>query len=126
MAPRQRAAAGWRVCLVGVVLLLVVGFSFAIRIQSRVVPGEEERAALKVAIFAMGSFWRSEAVFGCLPGVVRTAAGYAGGSKENPEFRNLGEHAESVQVVIMITCHLIPASSLSLCFCVYARKRPLI
>ncbi|KAJ4827468.1 Peptide methionine sulfoxide reductase A5 [Turnera subulata] len=53
---------------------------------------------LKTAVFALGSFWRSEAVFGCLNGVVRTTVGYAGGSKSNPEYRSLGDHAESVQV----------------------------
>ncbi|XP_041018549.1 peptide methionine sulfoxide reductase A5 [Juglans microcarpa x Juglans regia] len=53
---------------------------------------------LKSAVFALGSFWRSEAVFGCLNGVVRTTVGYAGGSKSNPEYRSLGDHAESVQV----------------------------
>ncbi|KAG1360726.1 Peptide methionine sulfoxide reductase A5 [Cocos nucifera] len=52
---------------------------------------------LRVAVFALGSFWRSEAVFGCHPGVFRTSVGYAGGSKTNPEYRNLGDHAECVQ-----------------------------
>ncbi|OAY57520.1 hypothetical protein MANES_02G103100v8 [Manihot esculenta] len=54
--------------------------------------------ALKIAVFALGSFWRSEAVFGCVNGVIRTTAGYSGGSKSNPEYRSLGDHAESVQV----------------------------
>ncbi|KAF7809671.1 peptide methionine sulfoxide reductase A5 [Senna tora] len=53
---------------------------------------------LKTAVFALGSFWRSEAIFGCLPGVVRTTVGYAGGSKTKPEYRNVKDHAESVQV----------------------------
>ncbi|KMT09539.1 hypothetical protein BVRB_6g130010 [Beta vulgaris subsp. vulgaris] len=53
---------------------------------------------LKTAIFALGSFWRSEAVFGCLNGVVRTTVGYSGGTKLNPEFRSLADHAESVQI----------------------------
>ncbi|RWW31443.1 hypothetical protein GW17_00003928 [Ensete ventricosum] len=53
---------------------------------------------LRTAVFALGSFWRSEAVFGCLPGVVRTSVGYAAGSKTNPEYRNLGDHAECVRV----------------------------
>lgn len=53
---------------------------------------------LKIAVFALGSFWRSEAVFGCLNGVVRTTVGYAGGTKSNPEYRSLSDHAESVQV----------------------------
>ncbi|KAK4763987.1 hypothetical protein SAY87_013425 [Trapa incisa] len=52
----------------------------------------------RTAVFALGSFWRSEAVFGCLHGVVRTTAGYAGGSKINPEYRSIGDHAESVQI----------------------------
>ncbi|KAM7260510.1 hypothetical protein ACFE04_011183 [Oxalis oulophora] len=42
-------------------------------------------------------FWRSEAIFGCLDGIVRTSVGYAGGSKANPEYRSLGDHAESVK-----------------------------
>uniref|UniRef100_A0A453QLA7 Peptide methionine sulfoxide reductase A5 n=3 Tax=Triticinae TaxID=1648030 RepID=A0A453QLA7_AEGTS len=50
------------------------------------------------AVFALGSFWRSEAVFGCLHGVLRTSVGYAGGSKANPEYRNLADHAECVKV----------------------------
>jgi peptide-methionine (S)-S-oxide reductase len=53
---------------------------------------------LKTAFFALGCFWRSEAVFGCLNGVVRTTVGYCGGSKLNPVYRSLGDHAESVQV----------------------------
>ncbi|KAM3207081.1 hypothetical protein ACQJBY_062338 [Aegilops geniculata] len=51
------------------------------------------------AVFALGSFWRSEAAFGCLHGVLRTSVGYAGGSKANPEYRNLADHAECVKVV---------------------------
>ncbi|XP_068646618.1 peptide methionine sulfoxide reductase A5-like [Aristolochia californica] len=30
--------------------------------------------------------------------MLRTSVGYAGGTKVNPEFRNLGDHAEAVQV----------------------------
>lgn len=59
---------------------------------------DDPNRPLKVAVFALGSFWRSESVFGCLPGVFRTTVGYAGGTKTNPEFRSLGDHAESVQV----------------------------
>lgn len=54
--------------------------------------------ATTIAAFALGSFWRGEAVFGCLPGVVRTRAGYAGGSKLNPDYHSLGDHAEAVEV----------------------------
>ncbi|XP_022894535.1 peptide methionine sulfoxide reductase A5 [Olea europaea var. sylvestris] len=62
------------------------------------IPKEPSNRPLKTVIFALGSFWRSEALFGCLDGVVRTTAGYAGGSKLNPEYRSLGDHAESVQI----------------------------
>lgn len=63
--------------------------------------------ALKIAVFALGSFWRSEAVFGCVNGVIRTTAGYSGGSKSNPEYRSLGDHAESVQVLLSFTFVLV-------------------
>ncbi|XP_004509351.1 peptide methionine sulfoxide reductase A5 [Cicer arietinum] len=59
---------------------------------------QPDQQHLQTAVFALGSFWRSEAVFGCLPGVVRTTVGYSGGSKPNPEYRSFGDHAESVQV----------------------------
>lgn len=52
----------------------------------------------RIAAFALGSFWRGEAVFGCLPGVVRTRAGYAGGSKQNPDYHSVGDHAETVEI----------------------------
>uniref|UniRef100_A0A7I4F9I5 peptide-methionine (S)-S-oxide reductase n=1 Tax=Physcomitrium patens TaxID=3218 RepID=A0A7I4F9I5_PHYPA len=51
----------------------------------------------RVASFALGSFWRGEAAFGCLPGVVRTRAGYAGGLKQNPDYHSVGDHAEAVE-----------------------------
>nr|GEU55576.1 peptide methionine sulfoxide reductase A5 [Tanacetum cinerariifolium] len=52
----------------------------------------------KTAVFALGSFWRSESVFGCLDGVITTSVGYTGGSKLNPEYRSLGDHAESIHI----------------------------
>ncbi|KAJ8771141.1 hypothetical protein K2173_023466 [Erythroxylum novogranatense] len=86
-----------------VVLLTILGMTdnaFSIRMPDQIsnAPREVSDQPLKMAVFALGSFWRSEAVFGCLDGVVRTTAGYAGGSKTNPEYRSLGDHAESVQV----------------------------
>ncbi|GAB2226270.1 hypothetical protein Droror1_Dr00022071 [Drosera rotundifolia] len=72
----------------------------SIRIPDRISdpqPSSESRS-LRTAVFALGSFWRSEAAFGCLDGVVRTAVGYAGGLKGNPEYRSLGDHAECVQI----------------------------
>lgn len=33
-----------------------------------------------------------------MPGVVRTRVGYAGGTKENPTYHDLGDHAETIQI----------------------------
>jgi peptide-methionine (S)-S-oxide reductase len=99
-APSAVAVAG--VILIGVLVLLVAGVSGA-RLPGRggAVRGATalpRGGATATAVFALGSFWRSEAAFGCLPGVIRTSVGYAGGSKANPEYRNLADHAECVKV----------------------------
>lgn len=52
----------------------------------------------ETATFALGCFWSPDAHFGVVPGVVRTRVGYAGGSKRNPSYHDLGGHTESVQV----------------------------
>ncbi|MCJ8165085.1 peptide-methionine (S)-S-oxide reductase [Pontibacter sp. E15-1] len=46
----------------------------------------------------MGCFWGVEAFFGSIEGVVRTRAGYTGGTKLNPTYHTLGEHMEAVQL----------------------------
>ncbi|WP_270166407.1 peptide-methionine (S)-S-oxide reductase MsrA [Paenibacillus sp. SYP-B4298] len=46
----------------------------------------------------MGCFWGVEALFGQLPGVVRTETGYAGGTTPEPDYRALGDHSETVQI----------------------------
>ncbi|KAJ7953107.1 Peptide methionine sulfoxide reductase family protein [Quillaja saponaria] len=82
-------------------IVFVVNKAHCIRIPDRIsetTRDQPDQQNLKTAVFSLGSFWRSEAVFGCLPGVVRTTVGYAGGSKINPEYRSLGDHAESVQI----------------------------
>ncbi|KAL9327121.1 hypothetical protein ACSQ67_007766 [Phaseolus vulgaris] len=84
-----------------VLFLILVDNALCIRFPDRVAPPalhQSDQQRLQVAVFALGSFWRSEAVFGCLPGVVHTTVGYAGGSKSNPEYRSLGDHAECVKV----------------------------
>lgn len=95
-------------------ILLFTSPAVSIRFPDRSLesPADPFNRPLKTAVFALGSFWRSEAVFGCLDGVVRTTAGYSGGSKSNPEYRNLGDHAECVQVTFI----LFKFEDLILCF----------
>ncbi|MCX2842810.1 peptide-methionine (S)-S-oxide reductase MsrA [Microbulbifer thermotolerans] len=60
-------------------------------------------AGLEKAIFGMGCFWGVERLFWQIEGVYSTAAGYAGGSTPNPNYREVCSggtgHAEVVLVV---------------------------
>ncbi|MFN6947100.1 MAG: peptide-methionine (S)-S-oxide reductase MsrA [Cytophagaceae bacterium] len=51
-----------------------------------------------LATFAMGCFWKPDALFGGIEGVVRTRVGYAGGTSPNPRYNNIGDHMECVQI----------------------------
>ena len=57
----------------------------------------------QTAVFAGGCFWGTQAVFERVKGVLNTAAGYAGGSKETATYDQVTMettgHAESVEVV---------------------------
>ncbi len=55
-------------------------------------------AELEKAAFGMGCFWGPEALFGSVDGVARTKVGYAGGEKEDPTYRSLGDHTETVMI----------------------------
>ena len=56
-----------------------------------------------VAIFAGGCFWCMQGPFDDTPGVVKTIAGYTGGSTLNPSYYDVSSgttgHAESVEVI---------------------------
>ena len=58
--------------------------------------------SLKVATFAGGCFWCTEADFGKFPGVAKVISGYTGGQKDNPTYEEVSEgitgHVEAVQV----------------------------
>lgn len=46
----------------------------------------------------MGCFWSPEALFGQLPGIIRTRVGFAGGTTNHPTYRQLGDHTETVEM----------------------------
>lgn len=54
--------------------------------------------AKETATFGMGCFWGPDAMFGALPGVIRTRVGYAGGTTINPSYRRMGDHTETVEI----------------------------
>ncbi len=62
----------------------------------------EEKGTLRVATFAGGCFWCTEADFEKLQGVVKVISGYTGGQKENPTYQEVSSgktgHVEAVQV----------------------------
>lgn len=43
----------------------------------------------KKATFSMACFWAPDSLFGVQKGVIRTRVGYAGGTTENPTYRNM-------------------------------------
>jgi peptide-methionine (S)-S-oxide reductase len=57
---------------------------------------------LETATFGGGCFWCTEAIFQMLPGVKSVASGFAGGTKENPTYKEVcnGDtgHAEVIQI----------------------------
>ena len=60
--------------------------------------GLRKSGKLETATFGMGCFWGPDARFGSLTGVVRTCTGYAGGSTPAPNYRQMGDHTETLQV----------------------------
>ena len=56
----------------------------------------------KIAVFANGCFWCTEAVFALLPGINQLTPGYTGGHKPNPRYDQVctGDtgHAEAVKI----------------------------
>ena len=78
--------------------LLLAGMLFAM-----LAGGSVSAADLEKAIFAGGCFWCMEEPFDRLPGVVSVTAGYTGGHKKNPTYKEVSAggtgHAEAVQVL---------------------------
>lgn len=60
---------------------------------------QEPGVAPEIVTLGMGCFWSPEALFGHMPGVIRTRVGYGGGTTSDPTYRNMGDHTETVEVV---------------------------
>jgi methionine-S-sulfoxide reductase len=73
---------------------------FAATLPQTTIPKIDSAAPARVetATFALGWFWGPDSRFGSLPGVVRTRVGYAGGTQDNPTYRNLGDHSETIEI----------------------------
>lgn len=53
---------------------------------------------MQTVTIGMGCFWSPDALFGQLTGIIRTRVGFAGGTKDNPTYRQLGDHTETVEM----------------------------
>lgn len=53
---------------------------------------------LEIAAFGMGCFWGPDTLFGAQKGVVRTRVGYAGGTKDNPTYKDIEDHTETILI----------------------------
>ncbi len=53
---------------------------------------------MQTATFALGCFWGPDDYFSKLKGVIKTRVGYAGGTKKNPSYYNLGDHTETIEI----------------------------
>jgi peptide-methionine (S)-S-oxide reductase len=70
--------------------------------QGTAVPGAEPPERTEVATFGAGCFWKPEALYREVPGVVDTAVGYEGGHVDNPSYEQVCSgttgHVEVVRV----------------------------
>ncbi|AZN41868.1 peptide-methionine (S)-S-oxide reductase [Paenibacillus albus] len=53
---------------------------------------------MSTVTLGMGCFWSPDALFGQIRGIIRTRVGYAGGTLDQPTYRQLGDHTETVEM----------------------------
>ena len=65
-------------------------------------PMENTTNATETATLGGGCFWCTEAIYQMLPGVKSVTSGYAGGTTENPTYKQVCDgqtgHAEVIQI----------------------------
>ncbi len=80
-------------------LLLVAGFGQALAQNAAM---NAPSSSTETATLGGGCFWCTEAIFQMLPGVKSVASGYAGGTTENPTYKQVCSgttgHAEVIQI----------------------------
>jgi peptide-methionine (S)-S-oxide reductase len=111
MARSSRDVAG-PIVVVGIVVLVLAGLFLQVRglgaaesaveIPAPTLDPADHQGALKTAVLAGGCFWGVQAVFQHTDGVENAVSGYAGGTAENPTYRQVTTgttgHAESVAI----------------------------
>lgn len=55
-------------------------------------------AKLEKAYLALGCFWGPDEYFSRLPGIVKTQVGYSGGKTPAPDYHNIGDHSETIEI----------------------------
>lgn len=86
-----------------VIVLFVVFVMASVSSRSQSVEAKPKTAPVaEKAVFAGGCFWCMQPPFDKTPGVIATVVGYAGGTEENPTYRQVssGEtgHREAIEV----------------------------
>lgn len=84
------------------ILILAVLLTIAISMNAAPEKSTGTETNLQTATFGGGCFWCGEAVFQRIPGVKSVVSGYAGGTKDNPTYKEVctGDtgHAEVIQI----------------------------
>jgi len=85
--------------VVSIILLTVFTLNSSVFAQTEI-PYDQKMNEVdtETATFALGCFWGPDASFGALEGVVRTRVGYAGGDKNNPTYKMIGDHTETIEI----------------------------